>query len=610
MAYENFYQGSDNLFNPSYSLPTYKKAGYDTSTGSLSMSTDPRTANQLNEVNLKLNPGMKHIEISAIQANILESIPNQHLDEIRRISKLTGVEPSFHGPLVEATGINMQAQRFDETARIGAEKQLESAIIRSHQVSPKGNMSFTVHTTVGVPDTEEKIKINGKEKLERYWVVDPISGSVGAIPNQKEYFPEDGKFEPNKEKEFRPQDALKRINNQQWTENIAGINRYAEYGEDALNSIKKIAPNMDDETLKLIIKGADLSKIKQHDKDNLEVQGIKIIERNVTHAHSYLKDSYRNMKNLFDKAWVGANDEDKKKLEEYANWAKTQVVSGIESDPTKIRQLNEVVERGLKALGDIQTPETYKPLRGFAIEKAAETYGNVATSAYMKYKDKAPILNIENPPAGGGLSTGQDLKEVIIATRKKMEENLHNKGFSKSEATSISEKMIGATWDVGHINMMRKKGFTEQDVIKQTEIIAPYVKHAHLSDNFGLDHTELPMGMGNVPFEQMMKKLEDAGFKGQKVIEAGDWWQHFAAQGGGNPFKPTIESFDSPIYAMKASPSWYQASYLIPGYYSGQGPINPAIHHQLYGSGLSTIPMELGGEVQGNRDRFSGSPMQ
>ena len=38
-----------------------------------------------------------------------------------------------------------------------------------------------------------------------------------------------------------------------------------------------------------------------------------------------------------------------------------------------------------------------------------------------------------------------------------------------------AEKLIGATWDVGHINMIRKQGFSEKDVINEAEIIAPFV---------------------------------------------------------------------------------------------------------------------------------------
>ena len=46
------------------------------------------------------------------------------------------------------------------------------------------------------------------------------------------------------------------------------------------------------------------------------------------------------------------------------------------------------------------------------------------------------------------------------------------------------------------------------------------------------------------------------------------------------------------------------------GYFSGHGPINPAVHHNVYGSGFAALPMELGGEIPGSQNRFSGTPNQ
>ncbi len=38
----------------------------------------------------------------------------------------------------------------------------------------------------------------------------------------------------------------------------------------------------------------------------------------------------------------------------------------------------------------------------------------------------------------------------------------------------------------------------------------------------------------------------------------------------------------------------------------GHGQINPPIHHSVYGAGLTTLPVELGGEMPGqDRGRFA-----
>jgi sugar phosphate isomerase/epimerase len=75
--------------------------------------------------------------------------------------------------------------------------------------------------------------------------------------------------------------------------------------------------------------------------------------------------------------------------------------------------------------------------------------------------------------------------------------------LDEAKAEKEAEKLIGITWDVGHINMIRRFGYSEKDVIKEAGKVAPMLKHVHLSDNFGLEHTELPMGMGNVPIKEI-----------------------------------------------------------------------------------------------------------
>jgi hypothetical protein len=191
-------------------------------------------------------------------------------------------------------------------------------------------------------------------------------------------------------------------------------------------------------------------------------------------------------------------------------------------------------------------------------------------------------------------------------SRDKFIENAVKEGMPEKEARNASEKMIGVTWDVGHINMLRKFGFSEEDIVKESAKIAPLLKHVHLSDNFGFEHTELPMGMGNVPIQKIMEKLGQKGFEAMKVIEAGNWWQHFKT----SPFQQTLETFGSPIYGMKMAPYWNQAV-TTQGYFSGYGQILPQINYETMGSGFSTLPAELGGQRQtGGRSRMSGSPME
>ena len=120
-----------------------------------------------------------------------------------------------------------------------------------------------------------------------------------------------------------------------------------------------------------------------------------------------------------------------------------------------------------------------------------------------------------------------------------------------------------------------------------------------------MSHSELPMGMGNVPmksYEELLKKYGDKVKNIKRIMEAGDWVQQF---GGVSPFSHTLQNYGSPIFAMDFAPYWNQSAGAGGGYYSGQGPILPDIHFRTYGSGFDALPIELGGQMTG-RDRLTG----
>tara|TARA_Y100000034_G_scaffold136943_1_gene217445 strand:- start:2989 stop:4860 length:1872 start_codon:yes stop_codon:yes gene_type:complete len=622
VSYEFMYPGADDSLTPSYKPKAYEIDIGSSTVSNIGTAMDARTANQLGELRTKINPGQKVIEIGAVQSDVWESIPKQHIDEMRRAMKLAGVKPSVHAPLIEASGYGKEG--WEASNQVAAERQIDSAVQRSQRLDPDGNISVTVHSTAQLPEMIKRIKTkDGKEKIINAFAIDPITGRAQPLEQSKRFFREGEKFE-DKQIAFNPQKEINKINELQWHNRLGGINTHIGNAENGLNNALKIhgretgADVKDKEQTREkmlnlfgeLQKGIDPGLLEK--KYGVSKEAITEMGREANHSSIYFKDAYANIRALFDSAYSIADKHDKKILADFAKRSASKVKHGLNFEPKEFEDFKEVVNEGLEVLGKIKTPKTLVPLNDFVIKKSSETFANVAAKNFKKFKDKSPILNIENPPAGqGGLSRAEDLRDLIKASRKKLTKNLIKEGMGESEAKKQSRKLIGATWDVGHINMMRKEGYSEKDIIKQTEIIAPFVKHVHMADNFGFEHTELPMGMGNVPMKEIMKKLGEKGFEGKKIIEAGNWWQHFAEQGGGNPFKPTIEAFDSPIYAMKAGPSWGE----LPGaggYYSGYGAINPAMHHQIYGAGFTTLPVELGGNLPGTQDasRFSGTPNQ
>jgi hypothetical protein len=175
---------------------------------------------------------------------------------------------------------------------------------------------------------------------------------------------------------------------------------------------------------------------------------------------------------------------------------------------------------------------------------------------------------------------------------------------------------------LGHINLLRKYGYGEENGIfnkekfgkemaEEAKKIAPFVKHVHLTDNFGYNDSHLAPGLGEVPFKEVLRELEKAGYSGRHIVEAGG----MIMQKLGMPTPYSLEAFGVPLYsdAPAGGVSWDQmrTTYGAPqGYFSGYGMMLPDQHFSMYGSGFSSLPQELGGQVQGRGQRFSGAPME
>jgi len=326
-------------------------------------------------------------------------------------------------------------------------------------------------------------------------------------------------------------------------------------------------------------------------------------------AEAYISDTHQQLQSLFSKAYEFGDKNQRQILKILSK----NFVKDLDRDPSTSgkSQAMQTLLQGLKQDGI--APEVNVPIEEFAIEQSAKTFGNTAFESYNKFKQNAPIISIENPPAGAAISTGEDLKKLVEKSREQFIERAKQEGVSESIAKKQAEKLLGVTWDVGHINMLRKQGATEKDILRETEQIKPLLKHVHLSDNFGFEHTELPMGMGNVPIKDIMQKLGKKGFEAKKIIEAASWWQHFSPAGGPqqSPFVPTLEAMGSPIYSMQMAPYWNQAQGFQQSYSSGMGMVLPDINFQTFGAGFSQLPAELGGQQQGAQgSRMSQTPME
>ncbi|MDP3882096.1 MAG: hypothetical protein Q8Q31_04450 [Nanoarchaeota archaeon] len=627
-SYENFYHGANYDFGAVED--TFLGMSYKTNASQIAIATDPRTANQLQAVSERFNTGLKTVEVSMLTPNVEEAIPDQHLEEINRLRKLIGADLTLHGPLVEPTGITKQG--WDPTHREQAERQMWQALQRGHKLDPDGNIVVTFHSSNGLPEPETRVVDEskkpgekGRDRVTEMMVVSERDGQFTHITPKHNYLL-DEKPDPSKE--------LKEQNRRAWETALTQISFHALQGKDSIEAglnLERSPRSHEDENEKkfkdAMKKMWSMSKTEEGQKaiekevynNNLKKEVVERKLDQLNHGEIYVKEAYLNLQEHFNKAWSATEkalqraksdadrkkiEEDKKKLDKYRQDILEKQKEIFK--PDKVELLAIEVQKGVNVLNSLSdTPSLFRPLKDFAIEKASETFANIAARAYGEFKDTAPLISIENPPVGMGLSRAEDVRELVKESRAKFVKQAQEKfDMSEEEAKKKAEKLIGATWDVGHINMVKKYGYTDDDLIEETKKIAPFVNKVHLSDNFGMEHTELPMGMGNVPTKRHMEILDKYNKQVKKIIEAGDWYQHFKTM----PVQETLAAFGSPVYSMQMAPYWNKAAFNSGGYFSGYG-MNPDIHHSMYGAGFSNLPVELGGQMAG-RSRVSGAPME
>ena len=608
----NIYQGGHSSFSPDYGDVF---SGYHVAAGSLALVTDPRTADLIKDTSAKLATGVKNMELTLISPELFDSIPKDHFKEVNRLRKITGVDVSVHGPIVEPSGVTQQG--FSEVNREAVERRMIDVVERSHEIKPEGNGIVVFHSTGQIPSTEWKPSPDGR-KVQRLIAVNRENGSMVPLEEDIKYYPDMKEIKPEfkeryergelkleqlekkhiqnipleKGQVYSPEKNLESHNATSWDNQITQLFFNQERADEILQQNEKVISHL-----------LELQRNKKiREEEILSIPEYANAYRHLQTANNYIDEIGKQANGLFSKAYEYGSPDQKKELLEVSEQFKKDLKSNqnlvIGKSFAMRNLLNNLKKRDL-------TPQLFIPVEEFTIEKSSKTFGNTAFAAYKKFGDKAPVIAIENPPAGGGLSTGKELRKLVDESRKQFIEKAISSGISESQARDAAEKLIGATWDVGHINMIRKYGFSEKDVVKETEAIAPVVKHIHLSDNFGFEHTELPMGMGNVPLKEMLEKLPQKDIK--KVIEAGSWWTHMRK----DPVKESLIGLGSYFFTGGGGPSWNQGLGLQQDYMSGyEGNWLPQRNYETFGTTFSRLPKELGGSNPGGSGRMGGTPME
>ncbi len=625
---EGFYYGENSSLSPENG----NYSGYKIKNGNhnLGFPGGIQTANQLNESVNAIKQGAMAFEVTMLTADMAETIPKQHFKEMRQLMKLSGVKPSVHGPMIDAAGFLPEGKGWGgEEVMEDNQRRMFGTIEKAYELNPNGNIPVVFHSSGGIPGGEWRPDGKGGKIQESLIAINQSTGQMVPMKRKRKFgayvsnrnekgtktlteneFNQkvDNKFnikDPNKGGVlFEPKDQIGSANATDWDKRMTELATFNKHASELIGS-----------------NPATLMAHTGLEKEKFNAVEIEAIGK-INQADIFLDNVQLNFNSAFETAFEFGTEEQRKDLKVLAkNYSKE--MNGIKQvDILHPVQKHEILNNSIKELSRITdviedkktgygmsgAPQIYTDVESFASDKTAQTFGNLAMKSYDKYKKNSPMIVIENMPQGMAFASGKQMVEVVKGARKQFVKRLvDDKKMSEKAANKMAEEKIGMTWDVGHINIMKKSGFTDEDIVEETKTVKDYVKHIHLTDNFGFADTHLAPGMGNVPFKEIMAELEKNGEYDQmsKIIEAGVIPQHFKK----SPFPSALAGMGSQIYGAKMETYWSEAQASYGGYFGGYGAINPQVHHSLYGSGFTNLPMEFGGQVSQGGSRFSGNSM-
>ena len=619
-SYEYFYPGTPSSLESEYSNLF---SGYSVPAGRLGATTSIRTANQLKEVSNLLNQGINNVEVSVIDKQVFDQIPREHMKEIARLQKLTGSNITLHAPIVEPSGFNQQGT-WSEEDRLNTEREVIDVLERGHELNHKGNIPVTIHSSAQIPASSylmEKNPLTGKMEKVQDTIIAYNRAEGRLVPMKREVdYPLSGVQGPGGSRMYAEgrvrsaESKLRDANASFWDNQINELLIQKEKGdelvEDASRFMKLVGekganhPAVVNAREKLFVAKAYYENIHKS-LDSLYRNAVKAVKE--SHNEEGVK-KFREIAQNFEKNTRRIGEAKNEVESLFYNGA---ALGGLLKEMKKFTEPHLEVEiNGKRGLAENPfMPKLFVPVEEFALDQSSKTLSNAAFAAYELYKEKAPVISIENPPYGQALSTGHELKSLVGATREKFIGRLmKEKKLSEKKANEVAEKLIGVTWDTAHISAMRKKGFTNKDIVKEARAVAGILKTVQINDSLGGQaFGDLPPGMGDQPIAQVMQEFENKGFAGPVTFEGGA----FFAQHQISPHPFVLESLGSGIYPAKAGPGWNRGvgAGNEPIYYSGMGTTLPDYNFQMYGAGFTNLPTDFGGQRAGAGSRFSGTPM-
>jgi len=574
--YENFYYGTPREFEPEYGEMF---TGYRLDPSRIASETSPQTADQLKSVDARLREGVKSIEMKPMSKELFEQIPRDHFKQINEVAQLTGAEISFHAPWrgVDLVGFE-EGGGWSESNREEAERFLGSFMDRAQEASPKENVAVAVHATPLVITKQW-----GERGEEKITMINKETGEAVPLRREEKFDPRTGRVEVK-----TPRELLHEYNDTLWHDKVRSFKERQKDIEGAYDEFRKVAAKMRERNEEIAAnkkiidererKGEKIDRLllrPEATKITAEEQGeYSLSSKKLKRANALASELSRSLIAAYPNAYKfdkDARGELEKNAAEYREAEATSSMYSQDLADAKKRKDEQREENDKFIIGQAiiygnralikglnkANPEMFENVEDFAKKRASTTIANVALSQFKKYGDNAKTIAVENFWPGTPFSRANELKSLIDESRRKFINKAMDDGLSKEEAKEKAERFIGATWDLGHINMLRgAAGASREDIIAESKKIAPYVKKVHLADNFGYYDSHLPPGMGDVPNKEILKELEKRGFLGPAVIEAGA----FEAQFKKKSYPYAMEALGTSMPYATMAPYWSKSA--------------------------------------------------
>lgn len=628
--------------------------------GEIGTGTNPM-ANQLQAFNAKIREGAGKIEFefmgagkSNSQQPSPEAFGTKEREDMRALAEINDIKTSVHAPLHTQSLAGLGEQAFSDQARQFAVKEIERAIHFAAEATKGGAVVF--HTSEWArplseirEKTGERLFRGYKEEEQRapVMVVDSQTGNINAV--RKDYTVYEPKFhtaasyEPVLNKKLvgttDPKTGLK-IEADDWVD-VEGhpikkewilddkksgelFERVPIWNKDKTNfDVERVSFNdfvarakkLEEETGKHVAPEVLFFKTRAAN-EVLQAKGQSLFYAREYDQNKEKRDAAKRALEFYEKLEKNIPEDEKWKImkQEHLvgdlappkNMLPSEVLKEeIKRQTDNMRYIHESAasadaraQQLLEEMNRIQTVEEYGK------NKVAQTIAEGGLTA-MKYTEQHqkelndPIFVApENwrPEQYG--SHPDEIRTLVLESRKKMQQQLEKEGYSEEEAKSKAKEHIKATIDIGHFNMWRQhfvvegKSPEERDkefnkwLLKQTEKLAKdgILGHVHLTDNFGYDDEHLTPGQGNVPMKDFIKNMEEAGLK-DFIVEAGSY-------NAATTLPDTWGLMGSPIYSTGRVPTFRSLHEQHFGYHNAStyivGAYAPSNEWRLW----SEVPLE------------------